>query len=181
MKKLWTLFSSSFYLSTFTFGGGYVIVPLLRKKFVEDLNWIEENEMMDLVAIAQSSPGSLAVNATILIGYKIDGVRGALITTLGTVLPPLILLSIISYFYVAFKQNIYINAALGAMAAGVAAVVIDVVIKMYKNVMQDKRNDSLIIMVLVFIAGYFLNINIILIILTVIAYGVFITLKERRK
>lgn len=181
MKKLWTLFSSSFYLSTFTFGGGYVIVPLLRKKFVEDLNWIEENEMMDLVAIAQSSPGSLAVNATILIGYKIDGVRGALITTLGTVLPPLILLSIISYFYVAFKQNIYINAALGAMAAGVAAVVIDVVIKMYKNVMQDKRNDSLIIMILVFIAGYFLNINIILIILTVIAYGVFITLKERRK
>lgn len=181
MKKLWTLFSSSFYLSTFTFGGGYVIVPLLRKKFVEDLNWIEENEMMDLVAIAQSSPGSLAVNATILIGYKIDGVRGALITTLGTVLPPLILLSIISYFYIAFKQNIYINAALGAMAAGVAAVVIDVVIKMYKNVMQDKRNDSLIIMILVFIAGYFLNINIILIILTVIAYGVFITLKERRK
>ncbi len=181
MKKLWTLFSSSFYLSTFTFGGGYVIVPLLRKKFVEDLNWIEENEMMDLVAIAQSSPGSLAVNATILIGYKIDGVRGALITTLGTVLPPLILLSIISYFYVAFKQNIYINAALGAMAAGVAAVVIDVVIKMYKNVMQDKRNDSLIIMILVFIAGYFLNINIIFIILTVIAYGVLITLKEKRK
>lgn len=181
MKKLWTLFSSSFYLSTFTFGGGYVIVPLLRKKFVEDLNWIEENEMMDLVAIAQSSPGSLAVNATLLIGYKIGGVKGALVTTLGTVVPPLILLSIISYFYVAFKQNIYINAALGAMAAGVAAVVIDVVIKMFKNVMGDRRKDSLLIMVLVFVAGYFLKINIVVIILTVIVYGIVVTIREKSK
>ena len=65
------LFISTFYLSAFTFGGGYVIVPLMKKKFVDDLNYIEEEEMLNLVAIAQSSPGPVAVNASILLGYKV--------------------------------------------------------------------------------------------------------------
>lgn len=172
MKKLLILFTSSFRLSAFTFGGGYVIVPLLRNRFVEDLGWIEENEMMDLVAIAQSSPGSLAVNAAILIGYKVNGVTGVIAATLATILPPLLILSVISYFYVAFKQNIYINAALTAMAAGVAAIVVDVVLKMFKAIMQEKRRDSYMIMLLVFIAGYVLSINILFIIIAVIIYGV---------
>ena len=88
------LFCSTFYLSAFTFGGGYVIIPLMRKKFVEQLHWIDEEEMMDLTAIAQSSPGAIAVNASILVGYRVAGVPGALVTVLGTVLPPLIILSI---------------------------------------------------------------------------------------
>ena len=85
MKKDWRmytkLFSSTFSLSAFTLGGGYVIVPLMRKKFVDELHWLEEKEMLDLTAIAQSSPGALAVNASILIGYRIAGVLGAIITT----------------------------------------------------------------------------------------------------
>ena len=85
------LFCSTFYLSAFTFGGGYVIIPLMRKKFVEQYHWIEEEEMLDLTAIAQSSPGAIAVNASILIGYRLAGLFGALVTVLGTVLPPLIL------------------------------------------------------------------------------------------
>ena len=72
-KIYWTLFTSTFYLSAFTFGGGFVIVPLMKKKFVDDLNWIEEKEMLDLTAISQSSPGAIAVNASILIGYRIAG------------------------------------------------------------------------------------------------------------
>ena len=96
------LFTSTFYLSAFTFGGGYVIIPLMKKKFADDLHWIEEKEMLDLTAIAQSAPGPIAVNAAILIGYRIAGVLGALTTILGTVLPPLIILSVISLFYQAF-------------------------------------------------------------------------------
>ena len=97
-QRLWTLFSSMLYISAFTFGGGFVIVSLMQKKFVDQLHWIDEEEMMDLTAIAQSSPGAIAVNASILVGYRVAGVPGALVTVLGTVLPPLIILSIISFF-----------------------------------------------------------------------------------
>ena len=70
-KKLWKLFLSTFYLSAFTFGGGYVIVTLLKNKFVDELHWIDEKEMLDLVAIAQSSPGAIAINGAIVVGYKL--------------------------------------------------------------------------------------------------------------
>ena len=89
-------FTLTFYLSAVTFGGGFVIIPLMKKKFSDDLKWIEKDELLNLVAIAQSAPGSVAVNSSILIGYRVCGVLGALITILGTVLPPLIILSTIS-------------------------------------------------------------------------------------
>ena len=89
--KRWRLFLSTLELSACTFGGGFVIIPLMRKKFVEELGWIEEQEMLDLAAIAQSSPGSIAVNVSILVGYRVAGVPGALLTTLGSVLPPLVI------------------------------------------------------------------------------------------
>lgn len=180
-KRYITLFTSSFYLSAFTFGGGYVIVPLLKNKFVDNLGWIEENEMMDIVAIAQSAPGSLVVNTTILIGYKIAGGVGAFITTLGTVLPPLILLSIISFFYEAFKSNIYVNAALMTMSAGVAAVVVDVVIDMSRSVLKEKDFELFLIMLLAFVASFVFKINILFIILSVILYAIVKTLVGDRK
>ena len=110
------LFTSTFYLSTFTFGGGFVIIPLMKKKFVDDLHWIEEEEMLNLTAIAQSSPGAVAVNASILLGYQVAGILGALVSILGTVLPPLIILSIISLFYTAFRNNIVVNSVLKGMS-----------------------------------------------------------------
>ena len=73
------LFTSTFYLSTFTFGGGFVIIPLMKKKFVDDLKWIEEEEMLNLTAIAQSSPGAVAVNASILLGYQVAWITGAFV------------------------------------------------------------------------------------------------------
>ena len=79
---LWKLFISALYLSAFTFGGGYVIVTLMKKKFVDDYHWIEENEMLDLVAIAQSSPGPIAVNGAIVVGYKLAGMPGVLVLSL---------------------------------------------------------------------------------------------------
>lgn len=83
------LFLSTFELSACTFGGGFVIIPLMRKKFVEELGWIEEEEMLDLTAIAQASPGAIAVNASIMLGYHIAGIPGAILAVLGTVLPPI--------------------------------------------------------------------------------------------
>ena len=130
----WTLFWSTFQLSAFTFGGGFVIIPLMRKKFVHHLKWIEEEEMLDLTAIAQSCPGAIAVNASILVGYRVAGVPGALITMLGTVLPPLIIISIISLFYAAFRDNAVVSMVMSGMLAGVAAVICDVVLTMGANI-----------------------------------------------
>lgn len=176
MKKGWKtyekLFTSTFYLSAFTFGGGYVIIPLMKKKFVDDLDWIDETEMLNLAAIAQSAPGAVAVNASILLGYRIAGIKGALITVLGTVLPPLIILSVISIGYAAFRDNVVVNAVLKAMQAAVAAVICDVVITMGSGVLKEKQVIPTIVMFGAFIANYFFGVNVIVIVLACGALGV---------
>lgn len=164
-KPLWKLFLSTFYLSAFTFGGGYVIVPLMKKKFVDKLKWIEEEEMLNLIAIAQSAPGAIAVNTSILLGYRIAGVTGALISTLGTILPPLVILTVISFFYQSFQNNTVIRALLKGMQAGVAAVIIDVVLSLVGNVTKSRKVLSILMMSGAFVATFVFDINIIYIIL----------------
>ena len=95
-KILWQLFKSMFVLSACTFGGGFVIVSLMKKKFVEELKWLEEDEMLDITAITQSSPGPLPINASVIIGYRMYGILGALVAILGTAIPPMVIISIIS-------------------------------------------------------------------------------------
>lgn len=139
-SKLGTLFRSMFMLSACTFGGGFVIVSLMKKKFVEELKWLEDDEMLDVTAITQSAPGPLPVNASVIIGYRMAGLVGSLTAILGTILPPMIIISIISVFYEQFRSNPYIAVALQVMRAGVAAVIFDVVINLAKNVIKTKRN-----------------------------------------
>ena len=164
-RKYAKLFFSTFQLSACTFGGGFVIIPLMRKKFVEELHWIDEEELMDLTAIAQSSPGAIAVNASILIGYRVAGIPGALLTVLGTILPPLVIISVISFFYQAFRDNRIVNMVMAGMLAGVAAVICDVVITMGTEIIRRKRLLPVVVLLLSFIAVRFFNINIILILL----------------
>lgn len=164
-RKYLQLFLSTFKLSAFTFGGGYVIIPLMRKQFVEKFHWIEEDEMLDLTAIAQSAPGPIAVNASILIGYRAGGILGGIVTVLGTVLPPLIILSIISLFYAAFRSNQIINLLLKGMAAGVVAVIFDVVITMAKDLIGQKKLLPILIMCGAFAANVLFGLNVVLIIL----------------
>lgn len=114
------LFFACLYLSTFTFGGGYVIVTLLKEKFVDHYHWIEEDEMLDLVAIAQSSPGAIAVNGAIIVGYKLAGIPGMLVSVIGAIIPPMVILSVISVFYDAFCSNYYIAALLKGMTLAAA-------------------------------------------------------------
>lgn len=164
-KKFRKLFLSTLQLSACTFGGGFVIIPLMRRKFVEELHWIEEEEMMDLTAIAQSSPGAIAVNASLLVGYRVAGIFGALITVSGTVLPPLVIISIISLFYKAFRDNVIVNMAMAGMLAGVAAVICDVVITMTKSIWSQKKRLPVLVLLLSFAAVRFFGVNIILVIL----------------
>lgn len=164
-NKYRQLFFSTFKLSACTFGGGFVIIPLMRKRFVEELGWIEEEEMLDLTAIAQSSPGAIAVNAAILVGYRACGFAGALISVLATVLPPLIIISVISLFYQAFRDNAIVNMAMAGMLCGVAAVIFDVVLNMMKGIFQKKRILPVLVMIGAFVAVRYFSVNIIVIIL----------------
>ncbi len=164
LSKYRQLFFSVFKLSACTFGGGFVIVPLMKKRFVDELKWIDEQEMLDLTAIAQSSPGAIAVNASILIGYHAAGIPGALLSVLGTILPPLFIISVISLFYQAFRDNVIVNMAMTGMLCGVAAIILDVVINMVKALLQKKRLLPFFVMIGAFIAVRFFSVNIIVII-----------------
>ena len=168
---LMTLFLATLYLSAFTFGGGYVIVSLLKNKFVDHYHWIDEEEMLDLVAIAQSSPGAIAVNGSIVVGYKIAGIPGVLVSVFGAIIPPMVIISIVSVFYNLFSTNKMIAALLSGMKAGVGAVIASVVYDMGKNVVKSKDWVNVVIMIISFCLSYFLNVNIIYIILSVAVFG----------
>lgn len=159
INSYFKLFLSTFSISAFTLGGGYVIVPLLQKKFVEDLHWIDEEEMLNIVAISQSAPGPIAINTSIMVGYKLLGIIGALVSTLGTSLPPLIIITVVSMFYEQFKSNFIINGLLWGMRAGIAAVILDVIIKMVRDIIKTKNKISMSIMIISFVCAVFLDIN----------------------
>ncbi len=164
-KTYRTLFFSTLKLSACTFGGGFVIVPLMRRRFVEELGWLDEQEMLDLTAIAQSAPGAIAVNASILVGYRVGGLAGALLTVCGTILPPLVIISVISFFYRAFRQNPVVNMAMTGMMAGVAAVICDVVCSLAWPILRARRWIPIVLLVASFVAVQVFDVNILLVIL----------------
>lgn len=162
-RTLWILFKTCFEISACTFGGGMVIISLLQKKFVEELQWIDQEEVMDMVAIGQSSPGVMAVNVSIIIGYRIAGIKGALLTVIGTVLPPMIILSVISKFYVQFRSNKIVSLLLKGMQAGVVGVMINVTITMMKNIIYEKLKYLVIMMIIASAASIFFGVDTIII------------------
>lgn len=171
-KTLWQLFRTMFVLSACTFGGGFVIVSLMKKKFVEELGWLEEDEMLDITAITQSSPGPLPVNASVIIGYRISGLLGSCVAVLGTIIPPMVIISIISVFYNEFRTNPVIAIALQVMRAGVAAVILDVVWNLCENVCKTRRALYISMMVVAFAAVFFFDVSAMLIILSCLAVGI---------
>lgn len=175
------LFFSTLYLSAFTFGGGYVIVTLLKKKFVDECHWIEEDEMLDLVAIAQSAPGAIAVNGAIVVGYKLAGLLGAAVAITATILPPFVIISVISVFYEAFRDNFLVSQMLTGMQAGVGAVIASVVWQMGADVVRSKSAASVLIMAAAFAATCFFGVNVVLVILAAAAVGVARTLLAQRQ
>ena len=179
-QKLWKLFISMLYLSTFTFGGGYVIVTLMQKKFVDEYHWIDKDEMLDLVAIAQSAPGAIAVNGSIVVGYKIAGILGIIVSVIATIIPPFVIISIISVFYQIFKENLLIKYLLDGMQSGVGAVISVVVFEMAAGIFKQKNIGYYLIMIGSFVANYIFGMNVVLIILTCIIIGTIYSLFERR-
>ncbi len=164
-RLLLELFTSTLYLSAFTFGGGYVIVSLLKERFVDQLHYIDEKEMLDLVAIAQSAPGAIAVNGAIVLGYKMAGILGIIVCVIGTIIPPIVIISVIAYFYKIFITNKIISAILLGMRAGIGAIIVSVVYDMALSVMDEHKERNIVIMLSAFILNYFLNVNIMCLVL----------------
>ncbi len=175
------LFISTLYLSAFTFGGGYVIVTLMKKKFVDQYHWIEEDEMLDLIAIAQSSPGAIAVNGAIVVGYKLAGMVGALVAIIATIIPPFVIISLIFVFYNAFRTNLIVSRMLEGMQAGVGAVIAVVVYEMACGIVQEKSTASIVIMCGAFLAACVFDINVVIIILVCALIGIVRTLIQKRR
>lgn len=181
-KNLVTLFLSNLFISAFTFGGGMVIVTFMKKKLVDELHWIDEEEMMDYVALAQSSPGVIAVNTSILVGWKIGGFLGMLVSVSATILPPILILILVSFFYEAFVDNTYVALMLKGMQAGVAAVILDVVIKLSLLVFKVKNPLHFLIMPVAFVCSFVLKINVAFIIIGSVLVGMMAEiLLHRRK
>lgn len=170
--NLWTLFKSTFMISAFTVGGGFVLIPLMKAKFVDEFHWISDEESLNLVAIAQSAPGVVAVNASIILGYRMGGIKGMLVALLATLLPPLITLTAVSYFYEAFATNHYVKMLLKGMQCGVTAVILNVVIGLVQKQWKKKLVLPMLIMLGSFVGSYFLKINIMYIILVDAIIGI---------
>lgn len=158
-----------------------MIVTLLKKKFVDELHWIDEEEMLDLVAIAQSSPGAIAVNGAIVVGYKLAGLLGVLVSVLGAILPPFFILTTLSFSYGMFRENHIIQSMLKGMNAGVAAVIISVVCDMAAGIIASRDLLLIVIMLLAFVANYIFGINVVLIILVTALFGGLYTLLREKK
>ncbi|MDO5110246.1 MAG: chromate transporter [Erysipelotrichaceae bacterium] len=179
--SLLKLFFSMMTISAFTFGGGFVIIGMMRKKFCDELHWVTDDEVLDMTAIAQSAPGALAVNSAVIFGYRIAGVKGALLSTLATVIPPIVIISVICMIYDAFSTNVIVQTALQVMRAGVAAIIVDVVIDLASNVIKTKDILNICLMIAAFVATWYFKVSSIVIILLFIALGLALSFVNKGK
>lgn len=175
-KEAWKLYvwlaGVSLYISCVTFGGGYVVIPLIRKSYVEKKGLFSEEDLMDMAAVAQSSPGAIAINLSGLCGYKVAGIWGTIICCLAAVTPPLVILSIVSVFYEAFRSNLVIAALLKGMEAGVAAIMLDFIINLWLPIIRKKDFLLTILVPAAFISSYFLNVHVAIILIVCVVFVV---------
>ena len=157
--SLWKLFTTFFKINAVTFGGGYTIVPIVKDTFVEKYQLMTEDEMLDIMALAQSGPGAMAISTSILTGYKLRGPIGAVTTLSASALPCILILSTVSVFYEQFKSNFYVNAALEGISGVICAILLTTVYKMGKIAFKKYPAFSLIVMILIFILGFFVNVH----------------------
>ncbi len=170
MKKLLTMFFTFFKIGSFTFGGGYAMIPLIEREVVDNHGWLTKDEFIDILVISQSFPGALAVNSCIFIGYKIGGLPGAILGLLGVVLPSFIIIVAIAIFFVAFRSLKVVDLLFKGISAAVPLLILVGVNSISKTVSKNAKN--IIIIILTIIATLYFDINPVFIILIFGTYGV---------
>lgn len=160
MKLYIWLLGVNLFISTFTFGGGYVVVPMIRKYFVSQKKLFGEDELVDMAAIAQSAPGAIAINLSTLAGFRVAGMTGAVISCITSVIPSLVILVFISMFYIAFAANPWVSAVLKGMQAGVAALIVDFVVDMCSMIIKGRSLFLTLMIPTAFLASFIFEINV---------------------
>ncbi len=149
-SKLVEIFKTTF-LSSMTANSGYAILSVLKNTCVEKNHWFTEDQMTDYIALAQSTPGPMGINGSMIIGYELAGMPGALVAALGCTLPPLVIMSLVTYFYEYFIGNKYLQLFMAGMQYGVVAMLIDVMIGMFRNVTKKDKVYTIVAMILAFV------------------------------
>lgn len=157
MKELFDLFLTFARIGGLTFGGGYAMLPIIQKEVVDKRKWATEEEVMDYYAIGQCTPGVIAVNTATFIGYKLKGIIGGIIATLGVIFPSIVIITIIATFISNFADLEIVNQAFAGIRVCVCILIINAVIKLGKSSIIDTA--SFLIFLLVFIVSAFFDIS----------------------
>ncbi|MFM1541746.1 chromate transporter [Helcococcus ovis] len=161
-------------IASFTFGGGYTIVPVMKDEFSVKRKLIDEKEMLDIVSISTSGPGPMAINCAIITGYRLHGVFGAIMAAISSAIPSLVIITIISYFYKEFSENYYVMAALTGMGGAIAGVLLITSYDMAKQALKTHTFVSAFIIICTFVASYVVSVNTGIIILVTAILGLFV-------
>lgn len=178
-KNSLILFLTFLKIGTFTFGGGYAMIPIIEKEVCEKRKWITEEDILDIIAIAESTPGPIAINSATFIGYKISGVFGSFCATFGVVLPSFVIISIISLILRQFSDSLVVQYAFNGIRAGVLALLIKALVSMYKKC--PKGLFSYIVMGASFILAAFTDINVIFVLIGCAVAGIVNSLIIKRR
>ena len=173
LRTLWKVFSTFFRIGAFTFGGGYAMIPLIQRETVEKQGWISDDDILEVVAIAESTPGPIAINAATFIGYRVAGVLGSVAATLGVVLPSFVVILVISGILRQFQHIKAVQYAFSGIRAGVLALIVKAFWGMFKKC--DKTVLAYGIMVSVFAAVVFWDVSVVLLLLCCALLGLGIT------
>ncbi|MBR2449137.1 MAG: chromate transporter [Clostridia bacterium] len=154
LKTLFALFFAMFKIGLFTFGGGYAMIAIIERELVERKKWIEHEEFLDVIAIAESTPGPLAINAATYIGYKIGGVLGSVFATLGVVLPSFTIIYLISLVFDKFLSLVWVQYAFRGIQACVAFLILSAGFKMLKKLKKNIFNVVFITLTIGCLVGF---------------------------
>lgn len=180
-KTYFWLLKINLFISSFTFGGGYVVVPMVRRYFVQQKQYFTEDDLISMAAVAQSTPGAIAINLSALAGYRTAGIPGAVISCIAAVIPPLVILALVSAFYTAFISNAIVAAVLKGMQAGVAALIVDLIIDMCSMILKQRSFFLSAMIPAAFLANFVLGINVALILVVCCLFCVIRVFWEKRK
>lgn len=170
----WTLFFVLLRINAVTFGGGYTIVPIIRQEFVEKRKILTDDDMLDIIAIAESGPGAMAVSTSYLLGIRLRGLLGGISAVLGAVLPALFLITLLYFIYAHVANNPYIRAALRAMSGVIVAMLFFSVYTLYRPAVKEHKKLSIAFMLIAFLLSYFHILPVAYIIVLMIIAGVVI-------
>ncbi len=165
-----SLFLTFMKIGAFTIGGGYAMVPLIEKECVERHTWVTDEEILDMLAIAESTPGVMAVNSATFIGYKVAGFWGSLWATVGVVLPSYLIITVISYFFDLFRQNVWVSYAFEGMRVAIVVLILNAVFSLAKNIKWGKFYGAVTAIVLAL--SLFTEIDIVVLLLVSAVAGV---------